>query len=84
MVADDPTSKIELTVFHSEIVNDHAALKAEEDVYVPILKIRKITQSEIEENYLQIKEEEMAIVESERERIYDSPELAHLLVAKEE
>jgi hypothetical protein len=84
MVADDPTAKIELKVFHSEIQNDHAGLKAEEDSYVPIPKIRKITQSEIEENYLQIKEEVMAIIESEMERIYDTPELAHLLVAREE
>ncbi|TAN15092.1 MAG: conjugal transfer protein TraG [Chitinophagaceae bacterium] len=84
MVADDPTEKIGLKVFHSEILNDHAVLKAEEDAYLPIPKIRKITQSEIEDNYLQIKEEVMAIVESEMERIYDTPELAHLLVAREE
>lgn len=84
MVADDPTEKIDLKVFHSEIINDHAALKAEEDAYLPIPKIRKITQSEIEGNYLQIKEEVMAIVESEMERIYDTPELAHLLVARDD
>ena len=84
MVADDPTAKIELKAFHSEILNDHIALKAEEDGYLPIPKIRNITQAEIEDNYLQIKEEVIAIVESEMERIYDSPELAHLLVARDE
>jgi hypothetical protein len=84
MVTDDPSQKIELKVFHSEILNDHAALKAEEDAYLPIPKVRKITQTEIEDNYLQIKEEVMAIVESEMERIYDTPELAHLLVARDE
>lgn len=84
MVADDPTEKIKLKVFHSEIINDHAALKAEEDAYLPIPNIRKISQTEIEDNYLQIKEEVMVIIESEMERIYDTPELAHLLVAKEE
>lgn len=84
MVADDPTAKIDLKVFHSEILNDHAVLKAEEDAFLPIPKIRKITQVEIEENYLQIKEEVMAIVESEMERIYDTPELAYLLVVREE
>lgn len=83
MVADDPTAKIDLKVFHSEIMNDHGALKAEEDAYKPIPKIRKITQAEIEDNYLQIKEEVLAIIESETERIYDSPELAHLLVTRE-
>lgn len=84
MAADDPTEKIKLKVFHSGILNDHVALKAEEDAYLPIPKIRNITQVEIEDNYLQIKEEIMAIIESEMERIYDTPELAHLLVAKEE
>lgn len=82
MVADDPAEKIELKVFHSEILNDHAALKSEEEAYLPIPKIRNITQVEIEDNYLQIKEEVMAIVESEMQRIYDTPELAHLLVAR--
>jgi hypothetical protein len=64
-------------VFHSEILNDHAALQAEEDTYLPIPKIRKITQAEIEDNYIQIQKEIMAIIESEMERIYDAPDLAH-------
>jgi hypothetical protein len=51
---------------------------------LPIPKIRKIAQIEIEDNYLQIKEEVMAILESEMERIYDTTELAHLLVARDE
>src|SRR5690625_101162 len=84
MLVDVPAQKIDLKVLHSEIKNDHAALKAEEDAYKPIPKIRKITQTEIEDNYLQIKEEVRTIVESEMERIYDTPELAHLLVAREE
>jgi len=83
-VADDPTNKIELKTFHCEIVNDHNALKAEEDAYVPIPKVREITQAEIDDNYLRIKDEVMAIIEEEMERIYDTPELAHLLVVRDE
>ena len=83
MVADDPAEKIDLKIFHSEILNDHAALKTEEAGYSPIPKIRNITQQEIEDNYFQIKEEIMAIIESEMERIYDTPELAYLLVVRE-
>jgi YWFCY protein/Type IV secretory system Conjugative DNA transfer len=83
-VADDPTAKIELKTFHCEIINDHDALKAEEASYVPIPKVRDITQREIEDNYSRIKDEVAMIVETEMERIYDTPELAHLLVAREE
>jgi hypothetical protein len=82
-VADNPTEKIELKNFHSEIINDHEALKAEEDAYLPIPKRRTVTQKEIEENYLRIKDEVAMIIETEMERIYDTPELAHLLVARD-
>ncbi len=51
---------------------------------MPIPKIREITQREIDENYLRIKDEVAMIIETEMERIYDTPELAHLLVAREE
>lgn len=83
-VADNPTEKIELKTFHCEILNDHDALKAEEESYVPIPKVREITQPEIEENYIRIKQEVVAIIDTEMERIYDTPELAHLLVVREE
>lgn len=83
-VTDDPTEKIELKTFHCEIINDHDALKAEEEAYVPIPKVRDITQAEIDDNYMRIKQEVVAIIDTEMERIYDTPELAHLLVAREE
>lgn len=83
-VADDPTNKIALKTFHCEIINDHDALKAEEAAYVPIPKIRDITPAEIDENYRRIKDEVVAIIETEMERIYDTPELAHLLVTRDE
>ncbi len=37
MVADDPTRKIELKAFHAEIINDHKALKKEEENYSEVL-----------------------------------------------
>lgn len=83
-VADDPTEKIELKTFHCEIINDHEALQKEVDGYVPIPKVREITQDEIDENYMQIKQEVMVIIDTEMERIYDTPELAHLLVVRDE
>lgn len=83
-VADNPTEKIELKNFHCEIINDHDAIAAEEAAYVPIPKVRETTPAEIEENYLQIKDEVAMIIESEMERIYDTPELAHLLISRDD
>lgn len=63
-VADDPDQKIELKVFHSEILNDHEAIKKEENKYKPIPAIRKITQFEIQENYFRIKKDIQVIIKS--------------------
>jgi len=46
IVADNPDCKIQLKVFHSEIQNDHEAIKAEEDCYKPIPIITKVTEEE--------------------------------------
>jgi len=83
-VADDPQTRIEQKIFHCEIQNDHDALKAEEESYVPIPKPGKVTQTEIDGNYQRIKDEVAAIIEEEMERIYDTPELAHLLISRAE
>ncbi|WP_433863864.1 conjugal transfer protein MobC [Sphingobacterium thalpophilum] len=82
-VADNPEQKIQLKNFHCEIINDHAAIKAEMDGYLPIPKPRTVTPAEIEQNYLQIKEDIVILIESEMERIYETPELAHLLIVRE-
>lgn len=63
MVADDPDQKISLKIFHNEIINDHEAIKREEDSYDPIPKVRDVTQVEIMENYLLIKREIEYIVD---------------------
>jgi type IV secretory pathway TraG/TraD family ATPase VirD4 len=62
-VADDPDQKIDLKVFHAEILNDHAAIRKEEENYRSIPAIRKITSYEIQENYFRIKKEIEQIVE---------------------
>lgn len=83
-VADNPDQKIQQKIFHCEIINDHAALAAEEKAYVPIPKPKTVTPEEIEDNYLRIKDEVAAIIGEEMERIYNTPELAHLLVSRDE
>src|SRR3546814_6198882 len=48
MVADDPTNKIDLKAFHCGIVNDHDALKAEEDGYQQIPVIRQVNNKMVD------------------------------------
>lgn len=62
-VADDPDQKIDLKVFHAEILNDHEAIRKEEHGYKPIPQIRSISQYEIQQNYFRIKNEINRIVE---------------------
>lgn len=83
-VADNPDMKIPQKIFHCEIINDHGAIAAEERAYVSIPKPRDVTPEEIEDNYLRIKDEVVAIIDEEMERIYNDPELAHLLVTRED
>lgn len=63
MVADDPDQKIALKVFHSEILNDHQAIRREEQTYRPIPPARKIAPDDIQQNYLRIKEDIEFIIE---------------------
>lgn len=63
MVADDPDQKIQLKIFHNEILNNHEQISKEEDNYKPIPMVREITQQEIQDNYFRIKEDIRSIVE---------------------
>jgi hypothetical protein len=62
LVADDPTNKIDLKVFHNNIINDHDALKAEEDAYKKIPEVRKIDSAMLMANYLSIKNDIQNII----------------------
>ncbi|WP_339880098.1 conjugal transfer protein MobC [uncultured Algoriphagus sp.] len=80
MVADTPDQKITLKAFHAEIVNDHKALKLEEESYQQIPLVRDIAQEEVEENYRGIKRDVEEIIRMEMERVFDTPELGHLII----
>ncbi len=82
IVADDPNCKIELKAFHCEILNDHEALKREQDNYTEIPVIRKLDNSIVQRNYLQIKQDVQDIIQSEMERVLNDPELGHLVIKK--
>jgi type IV secretory pathway TraG/TraD family ATPase VirD4 len=68
MVADDPDQKIELKVFHSEIMNDHEAIRNEENAYHDIPLVRKVSEEEIRENYFRIKQDVKNIIEEKLNR----------------
>ncbi|MBG6063303.1 hypothetical protein IWX83_003113 [Flavobacterium sp. CG_9.1] len=82
MVADDPDCKIELKTFHCEIVNDHKALKSEQDDYKDIPVIRKVDNAMVQRNYLQIKQDIKDIIYSEKERLLNDFQLRHLVIKK--
>ncbi len=82
MVADDPNCKIELKTFHCEIINDHVALKKEEENYKEIAVIRKIDNAMVQRNYLQVKQDIQEIMQSEIEHLLHDPGLAYLVLKK--
>jgi len=63
-VADDPMQKIDLKVFHASIINNHQAIKQEEQSYKDIPLIRKVTQNEIQDNYFKIKKDIQHIIQT--------------------
>lgn len=55
VVGDNPDEKINLKMFHSEIINDTPALNKEMAAFKPIPLVYDITEQEIMDNYFQIK-----------------------------
>lgn len=82
MVADDPTHKIELKAFHCSIINDHEALRKEENNYREIQTIRSIDDNIIQRNYNQIKQDIQQILDTEMERLLADPAKAYLVIRK--
>ncbi|MBS1532563.1 MAG: YWFCY domain-containing protein [Bacteroidetes bacterium] len=82
MVADEPDSKIELKTFHCEILNDHAAIKAEQAKFNDIPIVRHLDSSIVQRNYLQVKNDIEDIVNSEINRLVSDPALGHMIVKR--
>lgn len=82
MVADNPDCKIELKAFHSEIINDHDALKKEIDGYKEIPLVRKLDNAIVQRNYMEIKQDVQRIIQLEMERLLSDPALMHLVIKK--
>ncbi len=82
MVADDPHQKIELKAFCADIINDHDALAKEQALYKELPVISNTKPSDVLKNYLQIKKDVTVIVQTEIERMLDTPELTDLIIKK--
>jgi len=65
LVADDPDNRIDLKVFHNEVINDHQAIKDEEKRYKELPIIRQIDTAMLMANYLDIKKDIELIVDRE-------------------
>ena len=86
-VSDNFDERIEQKIFHAEIVVDSAKVSAEMKVYKKIPVIAEFTDSDgndilretIDSNYRRVKQEIIALVESETERIKNDPDLSKLL-----
>jgi hypothetical protein len=82
MVADDPEQKIELKAFCADIINDHDSLAREQASYKELPVISNMKQSDVLKNYLRIKKDVITIVQTEIERMLDTPELTDLIIKK--
>lgn len=86
-VSDNFDERIEQKIFHAEIVVDSAKVSAEMKAYKKIPVIAEFTDNDgndilretIESNYRRVKQEIIALVESETERVKNDPELSRLL-----
>lgn len=82
MTADNPDCKIDLKTFHCEILNDHKALRSEEENYKELPPIRILDNGIVSRNYSQIREDIRELSDAEMDRIAESIHLKHLIIKK--
>ncbi|MXV50283.1 type IV secretory system conjugative DNA transfer family protein [Pedobacter sp. HMF7647] len=73
MVADNPEEKINLKVFQSAVCNDHAAIAAEEGLYRPLPRIARVSEEDVQENYLRIKSDIESLLNTELRCLRSAP-----------
>jgi hypothetical protein len=57
-------------------------LKKEQDTYKAIPVIRKLDNTMVQRNYLQVKQDVQDIIQAEMERVLSDPGLEHLVIKK--
>jgi hypothetical protein len=61
---------------------DHEVLKKEQENYKAIEIIRKLDNTMVQRNYLQIKQDVQDIIQSEMEKLLNDPGQSHLIIRK--
>ena len=82
IVADNPDQKIELKAFCAEVINNHTALKKEQSRYKDLPIISDVKPNDVFKSYLQVKKDVAIIVQTEIERMLDTPELMGMIIKK--
>ena len=90
-VADNFGEEIEQKIFHARIIVDNEKVAAETKAYkkIPVINEFKdaegndIMQQQIDRNYSRIKADVVRIIEDEKERISNDPDLKHLIPQEE-
>ena len=82
LVADDPDCRIDLKAFHCSIVNNHDAIRNEEESYREMEKIRVIDNHIVQRNYDQVRQDIQQIIDAEMERLLADPAKAYLVIRK--
>ncbi|MFP9100486.1 hypothetical protein ACLI09_15665 [Flavobacterium sp. RHBU_24] len=82
IVADEPDCPITLKGFHAEIQNDRQALRKEEQGYHDIQPVRKIVPGQVQQNYLQVKNDIRDIIDSELQSLLDDPSKSWMIIKK--
>jgi len=86
-VSDNFDERIEQKIFHAQIIVDNEKVAAETKAYQKIPEVLSFsdangndtTKEQVEANYRQIKLDVIEIIEREKERIANAPELRHLV-----
>ena len=86
-VSDNFDERIDQKIFHAQIVADNAKVATETKAYQKIPEVlsftdangNNTTKEQVEANYRQIKLDIVEIIEREKERIANDPELRHLV-----
>lgn len=82
MVADNPDQRIELKTFAAEILNDHSAITKEREAYKSYPIASDISPQKILKKFLEIKKDIQIILETEMERMLNTPDLDSLIIQK--
>ncbi|WP_317162860.1 TraM recognition domain-containing protein [Sphingobacteruim zhuxiongii] len=82
MVADNPTDRIDLKIFHASVRLQHEEIKEEISSYEKLPIVRQITPGQVNSNYLQIKKDIQELAFQEIQRISNTPTLSYLIVRK--